>query len=142
MDKRRFISEAGVKEIIRKKEDGSLTLVGLKCKKCGFISFPAVRTCIRCGSEDMESEELPQKGTLYTWTQTMRPVNHMPAGTITGYVDLTDGVRVYAPLDIEEGDAPRIGAEVQIRYRTLWTEEDGTEVVGYVGRQHMETRMK
>ncbi len=135
MENKRFISEAGVDEIIREKEDGSLAMVGLKCKKCGFISFPAIRTCVKCGSEEMDPVELAQEGELYTWTQTMRPVNHMPAGAITGYVDLTDGVRIYAPLDTLEGDVPRIGAKIRIGYRTLWTEEDGTQVVGYVGKQ-------
>lgn len=131
----KFITEAGVDEIIRQHEDGNYALVGLKCKACGHINFPALKTCIKCGENDMEDTELAGSGTLYTYCKTMRPVNHMPAGIVTGYIDLDDGVRIYAPVDVEEGSEPEIGSKMEVCFRALWTEEDGTEVLGYTARE-------
>lgn len=139
MSKSVFIKESGVDTIIHQHTDGHLALAGLKCRHCGHIAFPAINTCITCGKTDMEPVDLAATGILYTYTQTMRPVNHMPAGAITGYVDLDDGVRIFAPIDVEEGKAPKIGAPVQIVFRPLWTEDDGTEVIGYAAKQIKET---
>lgn len=128
---KKYITETGVEEIVREHEDGSMALIGRKCSKCGFTAFPALTTCVKCGSTDTENIELSETGTLYTFTQTMRPVNHMPAGNITGYIDLDDGARVLAPIDMNNEELPVIGSRMKLKFRTLWTEEDGTEVTGF-----------
>ncbi len=127
----RFIAEEGVEEIIRQKEDGGYKLIGRKCRDCGFIIFPALKTCVKCKSAATEAVELAEEGTLYTYTRTMRPVNHMPADNVTGYIDLDDGCRVLAPIDMPDGKDPVIGTRMKTGFRTLWTEEDGTEVLGF-----------
>ena len=133
MEKKKYITEDGVDEIIREKEDGVYALIGSHCE-CGFMNFPAGNFCIKCGSSNVKKSELSRKGTLYTWTKTMRPVNHMPAGNITGYVDLEDGSRLISVIDVDEDDTPRIGAAVEMVFRPLW-EEDGVPVIGYAAKQ-------
>ena len=132
---RRFITEAGVDEIIRPDGEGGYELIGARCRHCGHVMFPALRHCIRCSGDEMEAQVLSKTGIIYTYTQTMRPVHHMPAGTITGYIDLDDGVRIFAPIDAGAEGKVQIGTKAEIIFRPLWTEEDGTEVLGYAARQ-------
>jgi uncharacterized OB-fold protein len=47
-------------------------LYGSKCFRCGYVSFPAQAICPRCGpfrSTEVKTFELPERGTVVTWTQ-------------------------------------------------------------------------
>ena len=136
MEAKKYISEDGVDEIVRECENDSYALIGSRCT-CGFMNFPAGDFCIKCGSSRVEKVALSRTGTIYSWTRTMRPVNHMPAGNITGFIDLDDGTRLISIIDVEENDVPRIGANAEIIFRPLW-EEDGIPVIGYAAKQTKE----
>jgi len=47
-----------------------------------------------------------------------------------GFVDLPEGVRVFTPLEMEEGKAFKEGMEMEVRVGTLWEEGD-KEVMGF-----------
>jgi len=47
-----------------------------------------------------------------------------------GYVDMPEGVRVFAPLKAEEGKPFKIGMEMEVVIDELWQEED-RRIVGY-----------
>ncbi len=55
-----------VKEYLAALEDNRL--LGLKCKKCGFITAPPRMACRRCGGYDSEVVELSGKGKIATFT--------------------------------------------------------------------------
>ena len=43
---------------------------------------------------------------------------------------IREGIRVFTPLEMEEGKSFTVGMEMEIRVGTLWEEED-KEVVGF-----------
>jgi uncharacterized OB-fold protein len=111
-------------------------LAGSRCAHCGTVTFPAQDGCPRCAAGEMVPVELPDRGTLWTWTiQSFEPkAPYRPPGTGfepygVGYVDLGE-VIVEARL---EGDPAglEIGMSMQLRLLPLWDGPDGTSVVTY-----------
>ena len=108
---------------------GGLALAGSRCGTCGRVYFPRKRVCTQCFQIDqMESVALSSRGRLYSFTV----VEAGPAGFATpyavGYVDLPEGVRVFAPL---EGDpeALAIGMELEMTVGPV-KEENGVTIIG------------
>ena len=92
-------------------------IVGSRCVKCGFESFPPRADCPKCLSGEFALEEVTGRGTLVTWTR----IEAAPAGfedvapyTI-GVADLEKTGRVLAWFgeSIPE-EAIRIGMDVQV----------------------------
>jgi uncharacterized OB-fold protein len=89
-----------------------LVLRGAVCGACRCQVFPFSNVCPSCMSEQMSVEEFPRTGTLYSFT-----VMHVgPSGWqkpfAVGYVDLTNGVRVFSYL--ESSRPLEIGATVEL----------------------------
>nr|WP_203614676.1 OB-fold domain-containing protein [Streptomyces sp. SID13726] len=103
----------------RAPETGS-RLHGSRCPDCAVAVYPADPACPRCGGP-AEPVELSGTGTLWTWTvqryAPKSPPYVPPAAGFTpftvGYVELPDGVRVLAALDIDPEDV-EIGMPVVI----------------------------
>jgi len=124
MDNSRYVLEG----IIGKNGDESC-LIGGRCKKCGVYSFPATEFCLECLSDEIEAVPLSSTGTLYSYTITRMNVGHFKAPHLLGMIDLPEGVRVVAPL--KDDEEYQVGDEVKLIVTALWTEDDGTEVIGY-----------
>lgn len=98
-------------------------LLGSRCGDCGTASYPQADTCPRCGGQ-AEPIELSGEGTLWTWTvQRFAPKSPPyvppPGGFVPfalGYVELPEGLRVEALLDVVPDQLERlaIGAKVRI----------------------------
>ena len=43
-------------------------LLGSRCNECGIASFPVADSCMACSGQDVSVEQLPGRGTLWTWT--------------------------------------------------------------------------
>ena len=92
-------------------ETGS-RLRGSRCADCAVATYPADPACPRCGGP-AEPVVLSGTGTLWTWTvqryAPKSPPYVPPAAGFTpfavGYVELPEGVRVLAVLDIQPEDA-------------------------------------
>ncbi|MEU6356649.1 OB-fold domain-containing protein [Streptomyces sp. NPDC047072] len=101
-------------------ETGS-RLRGSRCADCAVAVYPADPTCPRCGGP-AEPVALCGTGTLWTWTvQRYAPKSppYVPPAAgftpfVVGYVELADGVRVLAALDLRPEDA-EIGMRVTLR---------------------------
>lgn len=72
-------------------------LAGSRCTACGTVAFPAQSGCARCAGDDVATVELPDRGTLWTYTvQAFEPKApyRTPEGGFepyaVGYVDLGD----------------------------------------------------
>ncbi|MGW3284775.1 Zn-ribbon domain-containing OB-fold protein [Streptomyces sp. NPDC001002] len=87
-------------------------LRGSRCADCSVAVYPADPTCPRCGGP-AEPVALSGTGTLWTWTVQRYAPKSPPyappsagfAPFTVGYVELPEGVRVLARLDIQPEDA-------------------------------------
>lgn len=115
-------------------------LLGASCAECAAVSFPVTSGCPRCGSEAISSVELPERGTLYTWTTQEflpkepysgpeTPADFQPWAV--GYVELGDQLRVEGRLyDVELADLD-FGMEFDVVVRPFRIDDDGTEVFSF-----------
>ncbi|MFJ9179260.1 Zn-ribbon domain-containing OB-fold protein [Streptomyces sp. NPDC102360] len=91
-------------------------LQGARCSGCSVAVYPVEESCPRCGGP-AEPVALRGEGTLWTWTvqryaPKSPPYREPPGGFrpfALGYVELAEGVRVAAVLDVDDLDAVRIG---------------------------------
>lgn len=105
-------------------------LIGKKCRKCGNIVFPTGKFCTDCLSEEMDEALFGQTGTLFSFTTTYGPVAKMKPPFAVGYIETPEGVRVFAPLRLEENRPFRIGMKMALEVAELWN-EDGVSYTGY-----------
>ncbi len=115
-------------------------LLGSRCNNCGIATFPVAQSCMACSGEDVSVEELPTRGTLWTWTvqQFMpkppylsgeTPETFKPYGV--GYLELPGGVRVEGRLTENDPDKIQIGMEMDVVFETWRTEDNGDEVISF-----------
>lgn len=115
-------------------QNGPPYLKGYKCKRCGRIWFPKLLPCPNpdCWSEDMEIVPLSRKGIVYSVTDvfvgqsTMR--DYMPL--ILSYVDLPEGIRVFAQLEGEVGTF-RCGDLVELTTGSVRNNTKGEPIISY-----------
>ncbi|MGA3116761.1 MAG: OB-fold domain-containing protein [Syntrophobacteraceae bacterium] len=112
------------------KEDQGGRLLGNKCSLCGRVYFPKARLCRECGHDELSEIELSRQGTLYTYTIGRMPASHFKPPCFVGYVDLPEGVRVFAPLEIKDGNPLQVGQSMELVISELWERED-KEIIGY-----------
>ena len=126
--------------IFRLDDDGRPVLLGSRCTNCDNHMFPRQSGCPRCMFDTQEDIELPQSGTLWTWTVQAFPPkappylgpvgkNFEPYGV--GYVELTNEVRVEARLTVGTPEELEIGMNMEIAAHTLTTDDDGNDVITY-----------
>ena len=115
-------------------------LLTSRCRHCGIASFPAAESCMACSGQDVAIEELPGRGTLWTWTVQAFPPKAPPyLGPVgddfvpfgVGYVELADQVRVEARLTESDPAKLVIGMEMELVLEPLCIDEDGNQVVTY-----------
>lgn len=108
--------------------DGRPVLVGSVCRSCGSRMFPVASVCFACMNEQLETEQMPREGTLYSHTL----VHVGPAGWAKpfalGYVDLSNGVRVFSHL---RGPL-RIGEPVALAIAEIGRDADGASIETFV----------
>lgn len=105
-------------------------LIGKKCARCGKIQFPGGKLCTDCLCRDTEDVLIGRRGTLFSFTTTYGPTATIQPPFAVGYITTEEGLRVFAPLRMEEGRPFAIGAKVALEVAPLWTEGD-TAVTGY-----------
>ncbi|MCL7379938.1 Zn-ribbon domain-containing OB-fold protein [Streptomyces sp. 35G-GA-8] len=96
-------------------------LPGSRCSGCSVAVYPADEACPRCGGPASPAA-LAGGGALWTWTvqryAPKSPPYQAPSGGFVpfalGYVELTEGVRVAAVLDVDDLDEIRIGMPLTV----------------------------
>ena len=106
------------------------SLIGKKCCACGRIIFPNGKVCPVCNGKETEDVLMGRTGKLFSFTTTYGPVAKMKPPIAVGYIETPEGVRVFAPLRIEEGKPFEIGMDMVLEVADLW-EEDGVIKTGY-----------
>jgi uncharacterized OB-fold protein len=111
-------------------------LAGSRCNSCGTVAFPVQTGCAKCTGADLERVELPDRGTLWTWTVQAfepKPPYRVPTGGFepygVGYVDLGE-VIIESRL---AGDPAGLEIDMPMRLAVLpvWQTDDGADVVTY-----------
>lgn len=105
-------------------------LLANKCKSCGQIFFPKAVFCLSCFNEDMSELKLSRRGKLYSYTIGRMPSMHFEPPYAIGYIDMPEGVRIFAPLKIIEDKPLKVGMDMEVVIEKLWQEGDN-EVIGY-----------
>jgi uncharacterized OB-fold protein len=111
-------------------KDGKLIQMGNTCKDCGKTSFPASELCRSCSSDNVTKVPLNTRGTLFSFSVTRVPVGPYKPPIIGGYIDLPEGVRLFGQIHANVEDV-KTGMTVKMETGIIWTEKDGTEVLGY-----------
>ena len=115
-------------------------LLASRCGQCGIATFPAAESCMACSGQAVSIEELPRKGTLWTWTvqqfmpkspyhSNETPETFQPYGV--GYVELPGGVRVEGRLTENDPRKLHIGMEMELLFDTYRVEANGDEVISF-----------
>jgi uncharacterized OB-fold protein len=125
-----ILFKKGIFEI--SKHDSKPYLIGSKCSKCGVYLFPSKKICPACFDDAMPEVSLSRRGKVYSYTIIRQAASgfHVPYATV--YVDLPEGVRVFAQCDLscwEKGE-PKIGQEVELVLGSVRTDEQGNQVIG------------
>ena len=105
-------------------------LLGNKCSSCGRLFFPKARFCSACFNKDMEEVVLSRRGKLYSYTIGHMPSTHFQPPYAVGFVDMPEGIRVFAPLKMTEGRPFKVGMAMEVVIEELWREDD-KQVIGY-----------
>ena len=115
-------------------------LLGSRCQDCGVAAFPSAESCMACSGQNVMPEELPRRGTLWTWTiQQFMPKSPYHSGETpesfrpygVGYLELPGGVRVEGRLTESDPDKLRIGMEMDVVFAPWRTEENGDEIISF-----------
>jgi len=73
---------------------------------------------------------LSRRGRLYSYTIAHMPSTHFQPPYAIGFVDLPEGVRVFAPLKMTEAKPFKVGMDMEVVIEKLWQEDD-KQVIGY-----------
>ncbi|MEW6444305.1 MAG: OB-fold domain-containing protein [bacterium] len=106
-------------------------LLGNRCRSCRQVFFPKAKLCLACLHQELEEVVLSRTGTLYSYTIAHMPSSRFQPPCAMGFVDLPEGLRIFAPLKPAEGRAFEVGMEMEVVIGRLW-EEGGKEVIGYM----------
>jgi hypothetical protein len=109
-------------------------LIGQRCISCGVYLFPPQGICPKCLQNDkMEQVLLGPYGKLFTYSIVRQGPPHYAKAIpyAIGYVDLEEGVRVFAQLWTQTFEELRIGLDMELFIHKLYTDADGMNVIGY-----------
>ena len=127
-------SSIGYSIFVNRTDAGLAHLRGSRCAVCGDIRFPARPIC---PNDLAECEHYPIRGTGVIYEVVL--VQLAPAGFTApyraGYIDLDDGVRVFAHVaQAEDGREPASGDRVTLSIGVVRV-EDGVPVLGPIFRR-------
>ena len=106
------------------------SLVANRCKSCGRLYFPKAKYCLDCLGEELEELLLKGEGKVFSYTVGRMPSTHFKPPYAVGFVDMTEGVRIWGPLDIVDNKPFQVGMQVQAYADTLWMDGEN-EYVGF-----------
>jgi uncharacterized OB-fold protein len=114
-------------------KDDVVRLLASRCTHCSQLAFPPTDECARCGRAedgDRQSVSLSGLGRLYTYSVIhVAPASFRPPYAV-GYVDLPEGIRVLAQIELPEGGL-EIGETLQASLGVIRRTED-EDVLSYV----------
>ena len=113
-------------------------LVGGRCTSCGFITLGVRDACPMCWSRNvMTPVPIGRTGRVYTCTVVYQAPEGYSAPFAVGYIDIEEGVRVFAHLANDE-QSLRIDRPVQLTLAPLRKVEGSEWLIGprYIAMGH------
>lgn len=106
-------------------------LIAGRCRDCGEGLLPPRPACYQCGSREIELEQQPETGTVYTYTEVRHPSQSFPVEPpfAVGIVELDSGIRLTGRF-IDPYETIEIGSSVQ------WCVRDLSEVERQYALEH------
>lgn len=99
----------------------ALSLIGMQCRRCQTVQFPANRLCVECGRDGpLEPRRMGRQGRVFTFT-----LDHLVGGNYyedpvcRAVVDLHGGGRLLVEMTDGQADHVGVGDEVQLTLRRL-----------------------
>lgn len=77
---------------------GGPVLLGSRCGSCGQHYHPRAAACLNCGAAALDDVRLSRQGRLECCTTVHMPTATMDAPYTVGYVQLPEGLRIFAPI--------------------------------------------
>jgi len=93
-------------------------LLGGRCRACSQVYHPRVVTCLNCAGTDLEAIHLSRHGRLECCTTVYMPTQTMEAPYAVGYVQLPEGLRIFAPIG-GEASTLAVGAPMTLADFTI-----------------------
>ncbi len=119
-------------------DKGTPYLKGYRCSRCGRIWFPRFTFCPNpdCWCEEMEVIPLSRRGRLYSVTDLFIGQTSMKQRLplTLGYVDLPEGIRIFAQLEGEIGSF-HCDEEVELTTGPVRDDPKGNPITGYKFRK-------
>ena len=107
-------------------------LIGSKCKHCEEYFFPKRVICPTClKDETLEEINLSSKGKLYTYCIVKAAPLGFTAPYAIGYVDLPEGLRIFAPLTESDKEKLKLGMDLDLIVDKIREDDTGQDVYGY-----------
>ncbi|MDG7010910.1 MAG: Zn-ribbon domain-containing OB-fold protein [Nitrososphaerota archaeon] len=117
-----------------RQRDRYYRLIGSRCKSCGAEFFPPVYRCRKCGSEEIEDREMPQTGTIVTYTHLHEPLPGFEAQApfYIAVVKLGNGAKILTQIVDSPDGSVKTGAKVRATVRRARVDGDSGQIVyGY-----------
>ena len=107
-------------------------LIGSKCSLCGEFFFPKRAICPNClKEEELKEVALSNTGKLYTYCIVKAAPLGFEAPYVIGYVDLPEGLRIFAPLAECNEENLKIDMDLEVIVDKIREDEAGQAVYGY-----------
>jgi len=114
-------------------------LIGSRCVECGNAFFPKGFRCPdpACFGDEVEDVRFPRSGILSSFTVVRYPPPppFVPTDPFEAFaiaeVEFDNGVQVIGPVPVEVGLDLNVGSPMQTEIDAYYTNEAGTEVVGW-----------
>ncbi|MDB5405253.1 MAG: hypothetical protein JWL84_165 [Rhodospirillales bacterium] len=116
-------------DALAKGDRGEPLLIGGRCTSCGERMFPRHPVCPSCMGEDIVSETMPRRGTLYSYSVVHVGPKKWNKPFALGYVDLANSLRVFSHLLLADLE---IGSAMELDVAEVGRESDGTPIVSFV----------
>jgi uncharacterized OB-fold protein len=118
--------------------DNRWHLQGMRCRKCRETAFGLrSRWCQHCGSDQVFTSQLNDRGSLWSFTVVRNPPpgkHHLPEPfrpLALGLVEIEEsGLRILSPIDVPLNQLV-IGLPVQLDVHSLFKDDEDFEVVAF-----------
>jgi len=121
-------------KLFARRPDGSVEVVGSRCRKCGRVYFPKKRACPDCMAwDEMDEAPLSAKGKLVSYSVSRDPLRGFPIPYAFGYVMLPEGIMLYSLFtDCEPYEERlKIGMDMEMVIDLMMTDRYENDIICY-----------
>ena len=115
-----------------RRPEGTIEVVGVRCKQCGRVYFPKKRVCVDCMAwDDVEEVPLSKEGKLISYSVSRDPLRGFPIPYAFGYVMLPEGIMIYSLFtDCEPFEEKlKIGMEMEMVMDYMMTDRYENDII-------------